>query len=84
MLVMPFNSRRHFRTTHPPGDRAGPGHGGPLGGDAFEIVVEVIVAYRSWRHRGELAAAARGVRSLLSFYGSTPNYRPVLDVEGME
>ena len=30
----------------------------------------------------EIAAASRGVRGLLSFYGSTPSYRPVLDVEG--
>jgi alkanesulfonate monooxygenase SsuD/methylene tetrahydromethanopterin reductase-like flavin-dependent oxidoreductase (luciferase family) len=26
--------------------------------------------------------AAMGVRNLLAFYGSTPSYRPVLDVEG--
>ena len=30
----------------------------------------------------EIAAATRGVKSLLSFYGSTPSYKPVLDVEG--
>ena len=30
----------------------------------------------------ELEAASRGVRGLLSFYGSTPSYKPVLDVEG--
>jgi alkanesulfonate monooxygenase SsuD/methylene tetrahydromethanopterin reductase-like flavin-dependent oxidoreductase (luciferase family) len=29
-----------------------------------------------------MAAAAAGVRGLLAFYGSTPAYRPVLDVEG--
>ena len=36
---------------------------------------------------GRTAGAARprpalGVRGLLAFYGSTPAYRPVLDVEG--
>ena len=30
----------------------------------------------------EQAAADLGVRGLLAFYGSTPAYRPVLDVEG--
>jgi alkanesulfonate monooxygenase SsuD/methylene tetrahydromethanopterin reductase-like flavin-dependent oxidoreductase (luciferase family) len=30
----------------------------------------------------QLAAATLGVRGLLAFYGSTPAYRPVLDVEG--
>ncbi len=30
----------------------------------------------------ELAVATEGVRMLLAFYGSTPAYRPVLDVEG--
>ena len=40
---------------------------------------------RSWRWAGpraELEAATLGVRGLLAFYGSTPAYRPVLDVEG--
>ena len=30
----------------------------------------------------QLAAATLGVRGLLAFYGSTPAYRPVLEVEG--
>ena len=30
----------------------------------------------------EIAAASLGVKSLLGFYGSTPSYKPVLDVEG--
>ena len=30
----------------------------------------------------EVEIASRGVRGLLSFYGSTPSYRPVLEVEG--
>ena len=29
----------------------------------------------------EIAAAMNGAKGLLSFYGSTPSYRPVLDVE---
>ena len=34
------------------------------------------------RTPAQLAAATLGVRGLLAFYGSTPAYRPVLDVEG--
>jgi alkanesulfonate monooxygenase SsuD/methylene tetrahydromethanopterin reductase-like flavin-dependent oxidoreductase (luciferase family) len=30
----------------------------------------------------QLTHALRGVRALLAFYGSTPAYRPVLEVEG--
>ena len=45
----------------------------------LEITVEVIVGVG--RNESELAAAM-GVRNLLAFYGSTPSYRPVLDVEG--
>jgi len=33
------------------------------------------------RTEEELAVADEGTRWLLSFYGSTPSYRPVLDVE---
>ena len=49
---------------------------------AFEIVPEVIVAMGDTAD--EQAAAAVGVRRLLSFYGSTPAYRPVLEVEGWD
>lgn len=34
------------------------------------------------RDADEQATAAAGVNGLLSFYASTPSYRPVLDVEG--
>ena len=34
------------------------------------------------RTDAELEAATVGVRGLLAFYGSTPAYVPVLDVEG--
>ena len=34
------------------------------------------------RTESALAAASNGVRALLAFYGSTPAYLPVLEVEG--
>ena len=73
ILVMPFNSERHFH------ERTLPALG-RRNGDGFEIIPEVIVAMG--RTSDEQEAAANGVKGLLSFYGSTPAYRPVLDVEG--
>ena len=47
--------------------------------DDLEITVEVIVGVG--RNDEELEHA-KGIRNLLAFYGSTPSYKPVLDVEG--
>lgn len=81
VLVMPFNSERHFRERTLPAVDAGLAAAEvPRTRDDIEIVVEVIVA--TGRTEEELAAAPAGVRWLLAFYGSTPSYRPVLDVEG--
>ncbi len=79
ILVMPFNSEAHFaERTLPAVDRGLTTAGRDRSG--FEIVVEVICAVG--RNAEELDAAAKGVRSLLAFYGSTPAYLPVLDVGG--
>lgn len=78
VLVMPFNSDRHMRERTWPAIEAGL-HTGGRTRDDVEIVAEVIVGVG--RDDAELDAA-RNVRGLLSFYGSTPAYRPVLDVEG--
>ncbi|MFN8052056.1 MAG: TIGR03617 family F420-dependent LLM class oxidoreductase [Acidimicrobiales bacterium] len=48
--------------------------------DDFAIVCESIIC--CGRDEAEMAAARDGVRMLLSFYGSTPAYRPVLDAHG--
>jgi probable F420-dependent oxidoreductase len=84
LLVMPFNSRRHLlERTLPAIDAGLQAAGRPVrgsAGDDFEIVSEVIVA--CGRTEAELATAHAGARMLLAFYGSTPSYRPVLEVEG--
>jgi probable F420-dependent oxidoreductase len=84
LLVMPFNSRRHLlERTLPAVDAGLAAVGRPRRGsadDGFQMICEVIVA--CGRDEAELAAAQLGARRLLSFYGSTPSYRPVLDVEG--
>jgi probable F420-dependent oxidoreductase len=79
ILVMPFNSERHFRERTLPAIEKGLATG-RRDRSGFEVIAEVIVGMG--RGDAELDAAARGVRGLLSFYGSTPSYRPVLEVEG--
>ncbi|HEY3831164.1 MAG TPA: TIGR03617 family F420-dependent LLM class oxidoreductase [Acidimicrobiia bacterium] len=77
-LVMPFNSERHMRERTWPAIEAGLAAAGRARAD-IEVIAEVIVGVG--RNNEELEAA-RGVRNLLSFYGSTPAYRPVLEVHG--
>lgn len=81
LLVMPFNSVRHFRERTLPAVAAGLDRGGRSAED-LAIYPQVIVGVG--RTAEELDAASRGVRGLLAFYGSTPAYRPVLEVEGWE
>jgi len=78
VLVMPFNSDRHMRERTWPAIDAGLRTGGRTRAD-LEVIAEVLVGVG--RNDEELHAA-RNVRSVLSFYGSTPAYRSVLDVEG--
>jgi probable F420-dependent oxidoreductase len=78
ILVMPFNSDRHMRERTLPAIERGLATAGRRRED-IELTAEVIVGVG--RNDEELEAA-RAVRSLVAFYGSTPAYRPVLDVEG--
>jgi probable F420-dependent oxidoreductase len=77
LLVMPFHSHRHFRERTLPAVEEGLRRAGR---DGVEVFPQAILAMG--RTEEELAAATDGVRMLLSFYGSTPAYRPVLEVEG--
>lgn len=79
ILVMPFNSERHFAERTMPAIERGFAKAGRDRED-FEIILEVICAVG--QTDAEIEAAAAGVKTLLGFYGSTPSYRPVLDVEG--
>ncbi|TJZ75955.1 TIGR03617 family F420-dependent LLM class oxidoreductase [Rhodococcus oryzae] len=79
LLVMPFNSARHFRERTLPSIEEGLERGGRSKSD-LAIYPQIIVG--TGRTPQELEAAALGVRRLLAFYGSTPAYRPVLEVEG--
>jgi probable F420-dependent oxidoreductase len=79
ILVMPFNSGRHFAERTLPAVDRGLAEADRTR-DELEIVVEVICAVGQTAEEVDVAAGA--VKFLLGFYGSTPSYRPVLDVEG--
>ena len=78
LQVMPFNTARHVEERTLPAIERGMAVSGRTRED-LELTFEVIVGVG--RNDEELEAA-RGVRTLLAFYGSTPAYRPVLDVHG--
>lgn len=79
LLVMPFGSKRFLHEATMPEVRAGLSESG-RSLDDFAVVPEIIVSVDSdSRHDG---AAHDATRRLLAFYGSTPAYRPVLDVHG--
>jgi probable F420-dependent oxidoreductase len=78
ILVMPFNSGAHMAERTMPAIDRGLTNANRTRDD-IEIIVAAIVGVG--RNDEELEQA-RGVRNLLAFYGSTPAYRPVLDVHG--
>ena len=78
ILVMPFNSAAHMRERTLPAIDRGLATAGRTRAD-LEITAEVIVGCG---RTDEELEQAKGVRNLLAFYGSTPSYKPVLDVEG--
>lgn len=79
LLVMPFHTHRHFHERTLPAVAEGLARRHRTG-SRFEVFPQAILAMG--RTDEELATARSGVRALLAFYGSTPAYRPVLDVEG--
>jgi probable F420-dependent oxidoreductase len=76
LLVMPFGSRRFLHEVTLPGVREGLAASGREPAD-FTVVPEIIVSVESDKDPTHDAT-----RRLLAFYGSTPAYRPVLDVHG--
>ncbi|MBV9515485.1 MAG: TIGR03617 family F420-dependent LLM class oxidoreductase [Mycobacteriaceae bacterium] len=79
LLVMPFHSVRHFRERTLPAIDEGLARAGRTRAE-LDIVPQVIAAVG--RTDSQLSKASAGVRTLLAFYGSTPAYVPVLEVEG--
>ncbi|HWS92235.1 MAG TPA: TIGR03617 family F420-dependent LLM class oxidoreductase [Mycobacterium sp.] len=81
LLVMPFNSTRHFAERTVPAIADGLRVSGRQP-HQFQVIAQAMVAVA--RTEDELATAVDRVASLIAFYGSTPAYRPVLEVEGWE
>ncbi len=79
LLVMPFNSARHFAERTIPAISEGLRRSKRTSHD-FQIIAQAMVAVG--RDEADLATAINGVASLIAFYGSTPAYLPVLQVEG--
>ena len=79
LLVMPFNTATHLRTRTLPAVAEGLCRGRRDRAD-LTLTGEVIVC--CGRNEEELETARLAGRWLLSFYASTPAYRPVLEAEG--
>jgi probable F420-dependent oxidoreductase len=81
ILVHPFASERFVAERMMPAVAEGLARAGRSRRE-FTMVSNVIVA--TGRHEAEMQTADAGVRALLSFYGSTPTYRPLLELEGYD
>ena len=79
LLIMPFTTDRFVREAVLPRVDLGLADAG-RDRSGFTVVPEIIVA--AGRDDAERAAADTAARNLLAFYGSTPAYRPVLDLHG--
>ena len=81
VLMMPFNTATHFASRSLPAIDEGLARGG-RDRSSLTVTGEVIVC--CGRTEEEIVSARVAGRWLLSFYASTPAYRPVLESEGWE
>ncbi len=79
VLMMPFNTATHFASRSLPAIDEGLARGG-RDRSSLTVTGEVIVC--CGRTEEEIESARVAGRWLLSFYASTPAYRPVLESEG--
>jgi probable F420-dependent oxidoreductase len=75
----PFTTRRYLDEVTMPTVREGLAASGRTGDD-FSISFSGFVVCGTTEE--EMAAAARGVKEQIAFYGSTPSYRKVLELHG--
>ena len=78
-FVHPFHTEEFIKTVTRPHLAKGLERGGRLP-EQLEISCQLIVA--TGTNDEEIEAAKNGARAQISFYGSTPAYRPVLDCIG--
>ncbi|MGA2474036.1 MAG: TIGR03617 family F420-dependent LLM class oxidoreductase [Acidimicrobiales bacterium] len=79
VLVMPFNTATHFASRSVPAIDEGLARAGR---DRSSLIVTGEVIVCCGRTEEEMETARVAGRWLLSFYASTPAYRPVLESEG--
>jgi len=79
-FVHPFHTREFLREVSLPSLERGLARAGRPR-ERFEISCQVILATGTGEE--EIAAARNGARAQISFYGSTPAYRPVLEHCGL-
>ncbi|HEX7094525.1 MAG TPA: TIGR03617 family F420-dependent LLM class oxidoreductase [Acidimicrobiales bacterium] len=79
VLIHPFNTARYLRERTVPGVEAGLAASGRARSDLTVTVTVIVCVYETEEER---AAAEKGCRFNLAFYGSTPSYRVTLDVHG--
>ena len=79
LLVHGFTTERYLREVTLPALRRGFAAAG-RGAEGFEVSYPGMVV--TGTTTDDMEAAAKAVRAQLAFYGSTPAYRPVLDLHG--
>jgi probable F420-dependent oxidoreductase len=79
MLVHGFTTERYLREVTLPAIEAGMATSGRKRGD-FQLSYPAFVVTGDTEE--QIAAAATGTRQQIAFYGSTPAYRPVLELHG--
>ncbi|MGZ4550850.1 MAG: TIGR03617 family F420-dependent LLM class oxidoreductase [Blastococcus sp.] len=81
LLVHGFTTERYLRERTLPSLEEGLAAAGRTRGDVTVSFPGLVVSGRTDAERAEAAAA---VRATIAFYGSTPAYRPVLELHGWE
>ncbi|MBX6390500.1 MAG: TIGR03617 family F420-dependent LLM class oxidoreductase [Frankia sp.] len=80
LFVHPFTTNRYLEEVTLPALRRGREKAGRTGLDGLVIAGPAFVTVG--RTEEEMAAAIRGTKARMAFYGSTPAYRPVLELHG--
>jgi probable F420-dependent oxidoreductase len=81
LIVHPFTSRRSMEEVTLPALEEGLRRSGRTRADVQVVWVTMLVVWDDLHGRDE---AIRSAREQLAFYGSTPAYRPVLEVHGWD
>lgn len=79
LIIHPLNSERSLREHALPAVERGLARAG-RGRAGFTITAGVIVGV--WQHDSRRSAVCAGLKAMVSFYGSTPAYRVLLEADG--